>query len=117
MGFINCNGSFYSPLTAEVCSWWLADYMNGYFNLPSKTEMYAEINNELTWMKNNFLSVTASGNCVGSFCLRHIEELIQDMAANNSLVIWDKIAKIMLPLDISIYAQVRQKLKSMRLQN
>lgn len=117
MGFVGYNSSLYSQLTSEIGAWWLVEYVKGKLQLPSKLEMYEEIAAEFNWMKNYFLAVVAGGNCVASFCLRHIEQLIQDIDTNHQLVIWKGISQIMLPIDVSIYQKVRQELKSLTLHN
>ncbi|WYM01045.1 MAG: flavin-containing monooxygenase [Gloeotrichia echinulata DVL01] len=115
MGFVGYNSSFYTQLTSEIGAWWLVEYVNGNLSLPSTPEMYQDIAAELDWMKNHFLSIVAGGTCIASFSLRHVEQLIQDIDTNHQLVIWKNISQVMSPIDISIYHQVRQELKSLRL--
>jgi cation diffusion facilitator CzcD-associated flavoprotein CzcO len=117
MGFVGYNNSFYTPLTSEVGAWWLVDYVNGHFSLPSTIAMYEDIRAEFDWMKKRFSAIVDGGTCIASFSLRYIEELIRDMDKNHQLVIWSNFSQIMSPIDISIYNKFRQELKSLRLQN
>ncbi|MFK0733561.1 MAG: hypothetical protein ACIWVG_20795 [Gloeotrichia echinulata HAB0833] len=115
MGFVGYSGSFYTQLNSEVGAWWLVEYVNGNLSLPSTPEMYQDIAAELDWMKTHFLSLVSSGTCIGSFSLRYIEQLIRDMDTSHQIVIWKNISQVMSLIDISIYHQVRQELKSLRL--
>jgi dimethylaniline monooxygenase (N-oxide forming) len=116
MGFVGYNSSFYSQLTSEVGAWWLVDYVNGQLSLPAIGEMYQELAAEVDWMKTRFPTVVYGGNCLATFSLRHIEQLIKDMDENHQLKIWKGISQVMLPLDISIFHKVRQELKLLRAQ-
>jgi hypothetical protein len=117
MGFVGYNGSFFSQLTSEIGAFWLVEYVNGKFSLPSTAQMYQEISAELDWMKTHFNAVVDGATCVASFSLRHIEQLIKDIDVKNQMVIWKGISQIMLPVDLSIYHKVRQELKSLKLHN
>jgi len=116
MGFVGYNSSLYSQLTAEVGAWWLVDYVKGDLSLPSTGEMYQELAAELDWMKSRFPTVVYGGNCISTFSLRHVEQLIKDMEANNNLKIWKGISQVMLPIDISSFHKLRQELKLLRAQ-
>jgi len=116
MGFVGYNSGFYSQLTSEVGAWWLVDYVNGHFSLPSIGEMYQEITAELNWMKTRFPTVVYGGNCLATISLRHVEQLIKDMDVNHQLKIWKSIPQVMLPVALSIFHNVRQELKLLRTQ-
>lgn len=116
MGFVGYNSSFYSQLTSEVGAWWLVDYVNGNLSLPSTGEMYQEIAAELDWMKTRFPTVVYGGNCIATFSLRHIEQLIKDMDTNHQLKIWKGISQVMMPVDISNFYKIREELKLTRTQ-
>ncbi|MBD2629145.1 flavin-containing monooxygenase [Trichormus variabilis] len=117
IGFVGYNGSFYSQLTSEISAWWLLDYVSGNFSLPSTVEMYQEISAELDWMKSHFQAIVAGANCLATFSLRYIEQLIKDMDKNHEIVIWTGISQIMLPVDISMYKKIRQQLMLRKLHN
>ncbi|HLO88316.1 MAG TPA: FAD-dependent oxidoreductase [Nostocaceae cyanobacterium] len=117
MGFVGFNTSFYSPLTSEVGAWWLVDYVQGYFSLPSPSEMLQRMESELNWLKNQYQYIVSGGVCLASFSLRYVEQLIEDMDANHQVVIWQGIPQIMNTVDISLFGKVRQELKSQRTKN
>ncbi len=115
MGFVGYSDSFYNQLTSEIGALWLVEYVNDKFSLPSTAQMYQEIFAELDWIKTHFNAVVSSANCINSFSLRHIEQLIKDIDVKNKIVIWKGISQVMLPVDLSIYHQVKQKLASLKL--
>jgi len=117
LGFVGYNGSFFSQLTSEMGALWLVEYVNGKFSLPATAIMYQEISAELDWMKTHFNAVVGGATCIASFSLRYIEQLIKDIDVKHQIVIWKGISQVMLPVDLSIYHQIRQELKSLKLHN
>ncbi|AFZ12369.1 hypothetical protein Cri9333_1477 [Crinalium epipsammum PCC 9333] len=78
--------------------------------------MYQKIAAELDWMKTRFPTVIYGSNCIATFFLRHIEQLIKDMDTNHQLKIWKGISQVMMPVDISNFHKVREELKLLRTQ-
>lgn len=117
MAFVGYNSSLYTQLTSEVGAWWLVEYVKGNLSLPSTMTMYQKIAAELDWIKNHFLTISSGGTCIGTFSLRHVEQLITDLNTKHQRSLWKGISQIMLPVDISIYQKFRQELKSAELNN
>ncbi|MCF2145573.1 NAD(P)/FAD-dependent oxidoreductase [Desmonostoc muscorum LEGE 12446] len=111
MGFVGYNTSFYSQLTSEVGAWWLAEYVKGNLLLPSPEVMYQEMAADINWMKTEYHTVVAKATCIPSFCLRYIEQLIEDMGVNNQFRVWKGVSQIMMPLKPSTYQHIRQQLR------
>jgi dimethylaniline monooxygenase (N-oxide forming) len=115
LAFVGYNTSFFSQLTSEASAWWLLDYIEGQIKLPQKTQMYAEIQADLDWIKTNLSNTNkASGACVTPFSLRYIDILLEDMGINPQKSLWKGIPRLMQPLDPTIYNEVRQEIQAKR---
>ena len=110
-GFLGYNSSFFSPLTSEVGSWWLAEYAKGNLVLPSHKQMYEEIDAHLSWSINNVPPAFAYGICVSPFNFHHLEDLIEDMGFKTFGKGAKPLQGIMERIKPSLYQQIRQQLK------
>lgn len=117
MGFVGYNSSFYCQLTSEVSAWWLLEYVKGNLLLPSASAMYQEMAADMDWLKTQYNNVVAKATCISWFSLRYIDQLMEDMGANNQFGVWKEISQIMMPVDSSLYNKLRQELKSQRFKN
>ncbi|BAZ31564.1 dimethylaniline monooxygenase [Cylindrospermum sp. NIES-4074] len=117
MGFVGYNATFFVPLSSEVGAWWLVEYVKGNLSLPSPSEMIQDTTAELDWMKNQFGFVADQGTCLVAFSLRYINQLIKDIYGTDELVVWKGLSQFMMPVDVSVYQKLRQKLNSQRLRN
>ncbi|MEO1763316.1 MAG: NAD(P)-binding domain-containing protein [Cyanobacteria bacterium J06629_18] len=112
IGFIGYGLSFFCQLTSEIGSWWLAEYAKGNLDLPTASQINAEINEHLKWDKINLPPAIAPGTCVTRFSFHYLEDLIEDMGFK----IFGKGAKplqgIMERVKPSAYQQIRQQLRS-----
>ncbi len=111
MGFVGYSSSFFCPLTSEVGAWWLAEYAKGNLDLPTPSQMHAEIEEHLSWDKATLPPAIAPGTCVTRFSFHYLEDLIEDMGFN----IFGKGAKplqgMMERIKPSAYQKIRQQLR------
>ncbi len=111
MGFVGYSSSFFCQLTSEVGAWWLAEYVKGNLDLPTASQMHAEIEEHLKWDKATLPPAIAPGTCVTRFSFHYLEDLIEDMGFE----IFGKGAKplqgIMQRIKPSAYQQIRQQLR------
>jgi cation diffusion facilitator CzcD-associated flavoprotein CzcO len=111
MGFVGYSSSFFCPLTSEVGAWWLAEYAKGNLDLPTASQMHAEIEEHLKWDKATLPPAIAPGTCVTRFSFHYLEDLIEDMGFK----IFGKGAKplqgMMERVKPSAYQQIRQHLR------
>lgn len=108
LGFIGYNSSMFCPLTSEVASWWMLEYIKGNLVLPQSWEIYQEINTSFRWTQRNLPTDLAVGICVIPFSFHHLEDLLEDMGLLGSR--HQPIQRMMECLDPLAYQQVRQKL-------
>ncbi len=114
LGFVGYNSSFFSQLTSEVGTWWLAEYVKGNLVLPSSSEMTQEMETELHWRKTQWPTGGGNGGCISPFNFHHLEQLIQDMKVSNHQNPWQRFAEIMMPVNPSAYTYIRQQLQGKR---
>lgn len=117
MGFVGYNATFFVPLSSEVGAWWLVEYVKGNLSLPSPSEMRQDTTAELDWMKNQFGFIPDQGTCLAAFSLRYVNQLIKDIYGTDELVVWKGLSQSMMPVDISVYQKLRQKLNLQRPRN
>lgn len=82
LAFNGYNSSFFSQLNCEVGSLWLADYLNGGFELPSDVEQNKDIDERLAWMEERTDGKHSKGTNIIPFSIHHIDELLTDMNMN-----------------------------------
>ncbi len=111
MGFVGYSSSFFCQLTSEVGAWWLAEYAKGNLDLPTSSQMHAEIEEHLSWDKATLAPAIAPGTCVNRFSFHYLEDLIEDMGFN----IFGEGAKplqgMMERIKPSAYQKIRQQLR------
>ncbi|GAX35231.1 flavin-containing monooxygenase [Nodularia sp. NIES-3585] len=115
LGFVGYNSSFFSQLTSEIGSWWLAEYVKGNLLLPSNAEMIQDMEAEIYWRQTKWPPAGGSGGCTSPFNFHHLEQLIQDMGVKNPTSGWERIAEVMMPLNPSTYQYIRKELRGKRL--
>ncbi|NQY36024.1 MAG: NAD(P)/FAD-dependent oxidoreductase [Alteromonadaceae bacterium] len=86
--FLNSNTSTFTNITtASVQGRWLAELMNGGFNLPEKDEMEAEIEKIKVWKRENMPDAgSARAYMIQTHQVHYYDELLRDMGAS----IWRK---------------------------
>lgn len=79
LAFNGYNSSFFSQLSAEVGSFWIAEYMAGKIALPSQAEQLRSVDERLAWMEQRTGGNHCKGTNIVPFSLHHIDELLQDL--------------------------------------
>jgi len=82
LAFNGYNSSFFSQLNCEMGSLWLADYINGGFQLPSESAQNKDIDERLIWMEERTDGKHSKGTNIIPFSIHHIDELLEDMQMN-----------------------------------
>ena len=82
LAFNGYNSSFFSQLNCEIGALWLADYLNGGFELPSDEEQNQDIDARLAWMEARTDGKHSKGTNIIPFSIHHIDELLYDMDMN-----------------------------------
>jgi len=77
--FNGYNSSFFSQLSAEVGSFWIAEYMAGRIVPPVETVQNASIDQRLAWMTARTGGKHCKGTNIVPFSLHHIDELLRDV--------------------------------------
>lgn len=114
MGFVGYNSSFFCPLTSEIGAWWLVEHLNGNLALPSRLEIYKEMQAEWQWMQSNWSYGKANGTCVAPFNFHYLEQLINDIGVQRQYSAWKRFVEIMMPVNLSSYKQIREKINLQR---
>lgn len=109
MAFIGYASSFFNPLSSEVSTWWLMEYLRGSMKLPAANYMHQEITEQLQWLKDNMFDSTV-GNCTAPYSFQYLEELIEDMGIKVTGKDGIPIQGMMEVLKPSAYQKIRQTL-------
>ncbi len=78
LAFNGYNSSFFSQLSAEVGSFWIADYMAGRIAMPDAHTQNAWIDQRLSWMDARTGGSHCKGTNIVPFSLHHIDEMLRD---------------------------------------
>lgn len=79
LAFNGYNSSFFSQLSAEVGSFWIAEHMAGRIALPDAAAQNASIDQRLAWMQERTGGKHCKGTNIVPFSLHHIDELLADI--------------------------------------
>lgn len=79
LAFNGYNSSFFSQLSAEVGSFWIAEYMAGRVAIPDKSVQNAWIDRRLDWMDERTGGNHCKGTNIVPFSLHHIDEILRDI--------------------------------------
>lgn len=77
--FNGYNSSFFSQLSAEVGSFWIAEHMAGRIALPPVEARNAWIDQRLGWMDERTGGKHCKGTNIVPFSLHHIDEVLADL--------------------------------------
>lgn len=77
--FNGYNSSFFSQLSAEVGSFWIAEHMVGRIALPSESEQRDNVDVRLAWMTERTGGKHCKGTNIVPFSLHHIDEVLADI--------------------------------------
>lgn len=110
LGFCGFVSSLYSQLTSEIGARWLSRYFKGELRLPPRDEALAEIEQRLAWRLRQFPEGFFSGTCVAPFSFHYIDDLLRDMGARSRRLPWNPLREFLLPMDPSLYADLKAEL-------
>ncbi|AZI35538.1 putative flavin-containing monooxygenase [Caenibius tardaugens NBRC 16725] len=79
LAFNGYNSSFFSQLSAEVGSFWIAEYMAGRVTIPDAQTQNAWIDRRLSWMDQRTNGKHCKGTNIVPFSLHHIDEILGDI--------------------------------------
>lgn len=108
LSFVGYNQSFFSPLSAEIASIWLASLLTGRHHLPSATTQAAETSERLRWSRQRTGGHHSSGANITPFSMHNIDELLNDLHLNIGPLARAK--QWLLPVSPSVYRNVLQHL-------
>ena len=79
LSFAGYNSSFFSPLSAELASIWIASLLTGRHQLPEVAIQHREVTERLRWMEARTEGRHARGTNIIPFSMHNIDELITDL--------------------------------------
>ncbi|HEX7381097.1 MAG TPA: NAD(P)/FAD-dependent oxidoreductase [Nevskiaceae bacterium] len=106
--FCGYNSSFYSPLSAEVASLWIATYLMGGVKLPPLAERRTRIEERLRWMKERTEGHHARGTNIIPFSMHNIDEMLDEIGANVSAL--TRFKQWLMPTNAKDYQSVTKRL-------
>jgi len=109
LAFNGYNSSFFSQLNAEVGAWWLVNYLNGEFELPSEENQNKELDEWLAWQEMRTDGHTSSGTNLVPFSIHNVDELLADM--DFKVGVGQRAREWLLPVSPLDYARFNKKLR------
>ena len=111
LSFAGYNSSFFSPLSAELASVWIASLLTGRHRVPDPEMREREVTEMLRWMEERTEGRHARGTNIIPFSLHNIDDLMADLGVRLDAV--TRARQWLLPVDPGAYstvaAQVRQR--------
>jgi dimethylaniline monooxygenase (N-oxide forming) len=114
LGFVGYNSSLYSQLTSEIGARWLAEHFAGRLPLPARDAMLSEVAARWKWLRTERPRGTAHGTCIIPFNFHYINDLLRDMGARTRRAPLNPIREYLLPVDPSLYADLKDELERNR---
>lgn len=108
LAFNGYNSSFFSPLSAEMGSLWIASYLAGALNLPSDAAQLDATDRRLRWMEERTEGKHARGTNIIPFSMHQIDELLADMDLSIGPV--QRFKEWQMPVKPGDYARVAKDL-------
>lgn len=110
--FNGYNSSFFSQLSAEVGSFWIADHMAGRIPLPDVPTQNRWIDERLAWMAERTNGKHCKGTNIVPFSLHHIDEILGDVGL--TLPLATRLAQWVRSVDARQFASLPKKLIARR---
>ncbi len=110
LAFVGYNSSLYSQLTSEIGARWAARWFMGEVRLPPREAVLREMEARWAWVRENRPNGVASGTCIVPFTFHYIDDLLRDMGARTVRRPLNRIREVMLPVDPSVYANLKEEL-------
>ncbi|HWK89399.1 MAG TPA: NAD(P)-binding domain-containing protein, partial [Longimicrobium sp.] len=114
LGFVGYNASLYSQLTSELGARWLARCFMGQVRLPERQAMLREVDERWQWIRENRPLGTASGTCIIPFTFHYVDDLLKEMGARPVRRPLNRFREVFLPIDPSVYANLKEELDGKR---
>lgn len=109
LAFVGYNSSFFCNLSSEMGALWLAEYLKGKIELPSKEEMKSQIIEHLNWRRQFRQNALYKNASVYPFNITYVDQLLKDMKAK--LPFASLLSEWLVVIEPSNYAPVKQKIK------
>jgi cation diffusion facilitator CzcD-associated flavoprotein CzcO len=107
LSFAGYNSSFFSPLSAELASIWIAALLTGRHRLPTWDERKREVTERLAWMEERTEGRHARGTNIIPFSMHNIDDVMADLEV--TLPAGTRVRQWLLPVDPSAYAGVARQ--------
>lgn len=103
LAFIGYNSTLMCQLSCEASAMWLAEYLRGGINVPSKDEMNDRIDSRLNYHRNRIDGNYFRGTYLVPFFIRPVDELLDDIDLNIGK--WARFKQWLTYVRPSVYAQ------------
>jgi hypothetical protein len=110
LAFNGYNSSFFSPLSAEVGSWWIAALIAGDLKLPPEAERVASTDRRLAWMEARTEGKHAKGTNIIPFSMHQIDQLLDDLRMPIGGM--QRFMEWQLPVKPAAYAKIGEAVKA-----
>lgn len=110
LAFNGYNSSFFSPLSAEVGSWWIAALIAGDLRLPPEAERVAATDRRLAWMEERTEGKHARGTNIIPFSMHQIDQLLDDLRV--PVPAMQRFMEWQLPVKPAAYARIGAAVKA-----
>ncbi len=111
LSFAGYNSSFFSPLSAELASVWIASLLTGRHQLPEPAARERQVTEMLRWMEERTEGRHARGTNIIPFSMHNIDDLVSDLGVQLGPI--TRATQWLLPVSPSSYrsiaGQVRQR--------
>lgn len=109
LSFAGYNSSFFSPLSAELASIWIASLLTGRHDVPEWSLRAHEVVERLRWMEERTEGRHAHGTNIIPFSMHNIDELMSDLGVD--LAPGTRALQWLLPVDPSAYRSVARRVQ------
>ncbi len=106
--FCGYNSSFYSPLSSEVASLWIAADLMGGLSLPPVEQRREHVQRRLRWMEERTEGKHARGTNIIPFSMHNVDEMLNEIGINVGPL--TRFKQWLLPIDARQYRMVTRKL-------
>lgn len=112
LAFVGFNSSFFTTITSEVASHWVARYFEGKLQgLPTPGQMNAHIEKVLNWKERlRPIANEFGATCIAPFMFHHLDELMEDMGLKTR--VGNPLLNFFKPIDPTDYATLLNEEKS-----
>ncbi|MCA0157458.1 NAD(P)/FAD-dependent oxidoreductase [Tsukamurella sp. M9C] len=112
LAFVGYNSSFFSPLSAEMASLYVAHVLDGAAELPPVPERREQVSARLRWMRDRTEGHHARGTNLIPFSMHNIDEIIEEMGLKLSRR--QRVREWLLPPKPADYRWVTRRLLARR---